>query len=275
MRVAAIQLSSQADVSSNLEATRGWVARAAADGAKLVLLPENFAYFGDETGKRAIAERITTSADTADGPIVACLRALAREHRLWLVAGGMPERSDDEARPYNTCAVFDPEGSVAARYRKIHLFDVSLGDGAAYRESAATMAGAEAVTFTIPGERPLVVGLSVCYDIRFPELYRRLVDQGAEFLVVPAAFTLATGKDHWLVLLRARAIESQTFVLAAAQVGRHGERWTFGKSCLVDPWGEVVAQASEGAGVVVATLDRDYLKAVRRKLPALEHRVLR
>ncbi|MBM4359817.1 MAG: carbon-nitrogen hydrolase family protein [Deltaproteobacteria bacterium] len=275
MRVAAVQLNSQADLASNLEVLRGWVAKAAAAGAALVLLPENFAYFGDEVGKRAIAESLVAAEDASDGPIVRCLRELARRHGCWLVAGGMPERSDDPTRPYNTCAVFGPEGDLAARYRKIHLFDVQLGDGAVYRESVATMPGDEPVTVTVPGGRALVVGLSVCYDVRFPELYRRLADMGAELLVVPAAFTVATGKDHWLVLLRARAIESQAFVLAAAQVGRHGERLTFGKSCLVDPWGEVVAQTSEGPGVLVADLDRTYLDAVRRKLPALEHRVLR
>lgn len=275
MRVAAVQLNSQADLQENLDAVEALVARSAEAGAKLVLLPENFAYFGNETGKRAIAEAIVESDGGSDGPIVTRLRMLARRHGVWLLAGGMPERSGEPLRPYNTCVAVDPEGRIVGRYRKIHLFDVELGDGASYRESDATSPGEDLVTITVPGNRPLVVGLSVCYDLRFPELYRRLSDRGASLIVVPAAFTLATGKDHWLVLLRARAIESQSFVLAAAQAGRHGERLTFGKSCLVDPWGEVVAQASEGAGMVCADVDLDYLDAVRRRLPSLEHRVLR
>jgi predicted amidohydrolase len=274
MRVAAVQLSSQDDVDANLERVSEAVARAAAGGARLVLLPENFAYFGTEAGKRAVAESLRVEGGH-DGPIAARLRALSEEHGVWLLAGGMPERSDEPERPYNTCAVFDPKGRLAARYRKLHLFDVELGAGGSYRESSATTAGDEVACVTIPGEPELVVGLTVCYDVRFPELYRRLVDRGASLVVVPAAFTQATGKDHWLVLLRARAIESQAYVLAAAQWGRHGERLTFGKSCLIDPWGEVVAQASEGVGLVFGELDLPYLAEVRRRLPSLEHRVLR
>ncbi|MBM4375129.1 MAG: carbon-nitrogen hydrolase family protein [Deltaproteobacteria bacterium] len=274
MRVAAVQLSSQDDVRANLLQVSERVARAAAGGARLVLLPENFAYFGSETGKRAHAEPLHVEAGN-DGPIVTTLRSLAVEHGLWLLAGGMPERSDEPERPYNTCAVFEPNGRLAARYRKLHLFDVELGAAGSYRESAATTAGDEVVCVTVPGEPALVVGLTVCYDLRFPELYRRLVDVGANLVVVPAAFTQATGKDHWLVLLRARAIESQCYVLAAAQWGRHGERLTFGKSCLIDPWGEVIAQASEGEGVVIGDVDLSYLADVRRRLPSLAHRVLR
>lgn len=274
MRVAAVQLSSQEDVTKNLSSVGDLVERAAAAGAKLVLLPENFAYFGDEAGKRAVAESLSTVESSSDGPIARALRRLALTHGVWLVAGGMPERSDDEARPFNTCAVFAPNGEVAARYRKIHLFDVDLGSGGTYRESAATTPGSNAVTVTIPGVSPLVLGLSVCYDVRFPELYRELVDRGADLIVVPAAFTQATGKDHWLVLLRARAIESQAYVLAAAQWGRHGERLTFGKSCLVDPWGDVISQASEGTGLVLGEIDTTYIGEVRRRLPSLAHRVM-
>jgi predicted amidohydrolase len=275
MRVAAVQLTSQNEVGANLDRARQLVGRAAAKGARLVLLPENFAFFGDEEGKRAIAETIAIAPSASDGPIVAALRDAAREHSVWLVAGGMPEASADPLRPFNTCAVLAPSGELVARYRKIHLFDVELGDGASYRESAATSRGGEPTVVAIPTESAsLRVGLSVCYDLRFPELYRRLVDLEAELMVVPAAFTLATGKDHWQVLLRARAIESQAFVLAAAQCGKHGSRLTFGKSCLVDPWGEIIAQASEGEGVVVGDVDIDHLARVRQKLPSLRHRVL-
>ncbi len=275
MRVAAIQLTSQPDVTANLARVSELVGRAASAGARLVLLPENFGYFGDEAGKRAAAESLPEVPDGTDGPLGTVLRALAVEHGLWLLAGGMPEVSDEPARPYNTCAVFGPDGRIVARYRKIHLFDVELGATDSYRESAATLPGSESVVFSIPGEDGFVVGLSVCYDLRFPELYRKLVDAGAELLVVPAAFTLATGKDHWTVLLRARAIESQAFVLAAAQWGKHGDRSTYGKSSIVDPWGDVIAQAPEGEGVVVGDLDRAYLAAVRKKLPSLQHRIFR
>ena len=275
MRVAAIQLNSQSDVPRNLAHVEVLVARAASEGARLVLLPENFAYFGDELGKRAVAERLDDAPTSeGDGPIVAAMRELAVRNGVLLLAGGMPETSEDTARPYNTCAVFGPDGRLVARYRKIHLFDVELGDGGSYRESTSTMAGTEPVVFRVPGDDGIVVGLSVCYDLRFPELYRRLIDAGAELLVVPAAFTLATGKDHWTVLLRARAIESQAFVLAAAQCGKHGERLTYGKSVAVDPWGDIIAQTSEGSGIVVAELDRSYLARVRKQLPALQHRVL-
>jgi deaminated glutathione amidase len=231
------------------------------------VLPENFAYFGDEPGKRDVAESLDES-----GPIVSALRDAARAGRVTIIAGGFPERSPEPTRPYNTCAVLGPDGQVLARYRKIHLFDVDLADGASYRESASTSAGDGPVTVAIDAAS---VGLSVCYDLRFPELYRALSRAGAEVLVVPAAFTLLTGKDHWLVLLRARAIEAQAYVVAAAQWGKHPRgRHTFGKSCIIDPWGEIVAQASEGEGVVVAPLDLDYLTRVRKNLPALAHRRL-
>jgi predicted amidohydrolase len=191
---------------------------------------------------------------------------------MWIVAGGMPERSSDVERPFNTCAVVAPDGRVAARYRKVHLFDVDLADGSRYRESASTSAGGEPVVADVAGVK---TGLSVCYDVRFPELYRALSSRGAELLVVPAAFTLLTGKDHWLVLLRARAIEAQAYVVAAAQWGKHPRgRQTFGKSAIVDPWGEIVAQASEGEGVVTAVLDPAYLARVRDNLPSLRHRRL-
>ena len=182
----------------------------------------------------------------------------------------MPEKSDDAARPYNTSVLVSPQGAIAAAYRKVHLFDVSLPDGTSLRESAATSAGAEAVTAEVKGVR---VGLSICYDLRFPELYRRLVDQGARIVTVPSAFTLTTGKDHWHALLRARAIENQVWVLAAAQHGKHPRgRQTYGKSVIIDPWGEVVAQVSEGEGFAVAKLDFEYQDRVRTSLPSLLHR---
>jgi deaminated glutathione amidase len=267
----AVQMSSQGDVSENLAQVEALVGEAARRRASAVLLPENFAYMGDEEGKRGIAEDL----DKGDGVITRALVKLCRAHGVTIVAGGMPERSSDANRPWNTCAVFAPNGALAARYRKVHLFDVDLTDGTKYRESTSTMAGDVPLTplpVDIEGAR---VGLSVCYDLRFPELYRALSSAGAEVLVVPAAFTLLTGKDHWHVLLRARAIESQCYVIAAAQWGKHPRgRHTYGKSCVIDPWGEVIAQASEGEGVVTAELDPAFLERIRANLPALRHRRL-
>jgi predicted amidohydrolase len=269
--VAAIQLSSQADVGANLDRAAGFVAEAARRGAELVLLPENFAFLGgSEEERRAIAEPLGEGGPL-EGPIGRRLADMARTNRVWLLGGGMPERSADRDRPFNTCAVFAPDGRLAARYRKVHLFDVDLAERS-YRESNASSAGDTPVAVDVAG---LKVGLSICYDLRFPELYRALSAAGAEVLVVPAAFTVTTGKDHWHVLLRARAIESQAYVVAAAQWGKHpGGRLTYGKSCIVDPWGEVVAQASEGEGVITAAVDRAYLRRVRQSLPSLQHRRL-
>jgi deaminated glutathione amidase len=268
IELAAVQMSSQDDVSHNLERARALVLEAARKGARLVVLPRNLAYMGPEDGKRAAAE----SLDPPDGTIARTLSMAASDAGVYVVAGGIPERSDDPRRPYNTCAVFAPDGSLLARYRKIHLFNVDLPDGTRLHESAANLAGTEPVAVEVDGFK---LGLSICYDVRFPELYRRLVDLGAQLLVVPAAFTLTTGKDHWHVLLRARAIESQCYVVAPGQWGKHpGSGFTYGKSIIVDPWGEVIAQCSEGEGVCTATASRAYLDKVRASLPSLQHRVL-
>ena len=265
--VAAVQLNSQDDLDKNLERVRARVDEAADRGARVVVLPENFAFFGEEARRAEIAEDLG-----GRGPIVSLLGERARARGIWIVAGGMAERSGEASRPFNTCAVFAPSGEVVARYRKVHLFDVDVPMGGRYRESESTTPGAEPVVAEVAGLR---LGLSVCYDVRFPELYRALSAQGAEALVVPAAFTLHTGKDHWHVLLRARAIESQAYVIAAAQWGKHPRnRQTYGKSCIVDPWGEVIAQATEGEGVVTASFDPAYLAQVRASLPALTHRRL-
>lgn len=269
LRVAAVQMSSQDALRANLDRAADLVTRASDGGAELVLLPENFAYLGPEEGKRSIAEPIEQDAR---GPILDALAAMASRAGAHVIAGGMPERAADLARPYNTCVVIAPDGRITAKYRKMHLFDVEVGDGQRYCESASTTPGDAPVAVEIRGFQ---VGLSVCYDLRFPELYRQLARQGAELLVVPAAFTLATGKDHWHVLLRARAIESQAYVAAAAQWGAHPRgRRTYGKSLVVDPWGDVIAQCPEGEGVIVADVDRTYLTAVRTNLPALRHRRL-
>lgn len=262
---AVAQLQSGDDLNENLATCVRLIARAKARGASFCGLPENFAFFGPERERRDVAEPADGS-----GPILGTLRAAAVEHRIAVLAGGFPERSPDVERPHNTAVLISPDGALSRPYRKIHLFDVEVGDGASYQESRATFAGDEVVVVDLP---PFKLGLSICYDLRFPELYRKLIDHGANLLAVPAAFTLATGKDHWLALLRARAIESQSYVVAPAQCGAHpGNRRTFGKSCIVDPWGDVVAQAAEGEGIAVATLDLAYLEQVRSRLPSLRHR---
>lgn len=266
LTVAALQLNSQADVAQNLESCRQLVSRAAKRGAELVVLPENFAFFGPEADKCQVAEAL------AGGRIATALAAMAKEFRVCVVGGGFPERSADAQRPHNTLLVVGADGVELATYRKIHLFDVELGNAGSYSESAATTPGSTPVVVEVGGFK---LGLSICYDLRFPELYRALSEQGAEVLLVPAAFTLHTGKDHWHVLLRARAIEAQAFVVAAAQHGAHpGARTTYGHALIADPWGTVVAEASDGVGLVTATLERARLQAIRRSLPSLTHRKL-
>lgn len=271
MQVAVIQLNSQEDVEANLGRVRALVLEAGRGGAELVALPENFAFMGEETMKRAIAEEVS---DVAGGRIVSTLRQLAKEAGVWLVGGGMPERSPDPDRPFNTSLLVAPDGKLAAQYRKVHLFDVDLPDGTRLLESGATTAGDEAsvTEFLTKSEGPVGLGMTICYDLRFPELYRRL-GREVRIVTVPAAFTLTTGKDHWHVLLRARAIENQVFVLAPAQHGKHPRgRQTYGKSLVVDPWGDVIAQAAEGEGVAFARLDFAAQDRVRASLPCLTHR---
>lgn len=264
--VSALQLNSQADVAENLDTCRKLVERAARRGAEVVLLPENFAFFGAETDKRQLAESFET------GRISTALRDMARDNGVAVIGGGFPERTADALRPHNALLAVGPNGQDLGAYRKIHLFDVELGGAGSYAESEATSAGSAVAVLDVAGFK---LGTSICYDLRFPELYRALSQQGAEVLLVPAAFTLHTGKDHWHVLLRARAIEAQAFVVAAAQQGAHpGGRNTYGHSLVVDPWGTVIAEAADGVGLVTATLERSRLDAVRRSLPSLKHRKL-
>ncbi len=263
--IAAVQMTSGADKARNVDTAIRWIKRAASMGSKLVGLPENFSWMGPEGDRAAAAEAI-------DGPTLSRMAEVARAHQIALLAGSIPEAGAPGGRFFNTSVLLGPDGARLAVYRKIHLFDVEVGDGARYRESEAVAPGTEVVSADTPAGR---LGLSVCYDLRFPELYRKLVDQGCELLAVPAAFTLMTGKDHWEVLLRARAIENQCYVMAPAQFGQHSEsRRTFGHAMIVDPWGLVIARASEGEGVAVAPVDRELLERVRRNLPCLAHRRL-
>jgi predicted amidohydrolase len=275
LTVAAIQLSSQDDVASNLAQCKHWIERAAQAGAKLVVLPENFAFFGSDALRVGITEPLLkTGSESA--PIQGALSRWARELGITIVGGGMPTQSADAARPFNTAVVFAPDGRLAGFYHKLHLFDVSLADGTQLSESAKTMPGDVDKGLSTLGVQGFQVGLSICYDVRFPELYRGLVDAGAEVLLVPAAFTLHTGKDHWAPLLQARAIESQAWVVAAAQWGAHpGGRRCYGHSMVIDPWGAIIAQSPDRVGFVLATLDHEYQKQVRESVPSLLHRRLR
>ncbi|MCP4037615.1 MAG: carbon-nitrogen hydrolase family protein [bacterium] len=266
VRVAVVQLCSTDDIAANLAATRESIARAASQGAQFIALPENYGYLRREGLPYPCAQDV-------DGEIVSCVRELAREHAVWILGGSFPEAIHDSERVYNCSVLVSPEGTVAATYRKIHLFDVELGrDGGSFRESDAIAAGnrvVDAKTSFGP------VGLSICYDLRFPELYRELAMRGVQFVTVPAAFAPGTGRDHWEVLLRARAIENQVFVVAPAQCGTHSaDRSSYGRSMIVDPWGLVLARAGDEPAVVVADCDIGRLERVREAIPSLENRRL-
>ncbi len=266
-KVAAIQMTSIDDVAKNLERAEALTRAAIADGAALVVLPECFAFLGPEDGKFAIVEPLP-----AGGPILKRFQALAQETRAELVLGGFYEQTPNPRKVRNACVHIGEDGSVRAVYRKIHLFDVDLPDGTKLEESASVVPGDEVV---VTDTRLGKLGLSVCYDLRFPELYRQHVERGATLLTVPAAFTLTTGKDHWHVLLRARAIESQCYVIAAAQTGHHfGTRRSYGHALISDPWGCVLAECGEGEGYALASIDEAALQRVRASLPSLKHRRL-
>jgi deaminated glutathione amidase len=270
LRVGAVQMRSTDDLKANLAIVADLTAKAADQGAQVVALPECFSFLGRGEGdKLKIAEALGSG-----GPVITALRELAIKHRLYMLGGGTPELvPGDSKRTYNTAVVINPGGHVIAHYRKIHLFDVDIPGGATLRESDATAAGDELVVVDIGGAR---VGLSICYDVRFPELYRALVkDKGAEVLMVPAAFTAHTGAAHWHLLLRARAIEDQAWVVAPAQWGRHNEkRESYGHTLVVDPWGTLVDELPTGDGVLMATLHGDAVSQRRAQMPVLRHAVL-
>jgi predicted amidohydrolase len=276
LRVGAVQLRSTHELSANLARCGELTGQAAAEGAQLVVLPECFSFLGRGEGdKHAVAEVLDGKGDQGpQGPVLSGLRELASRYGVWLVGGGTPERvPGDDKRTYNTAVVIDPRGELVARYRKIHLFDVDIPGGAAMRESDSTAPGDELVVVAIAGAP---VGVSICYDVRFPELYRQLVkDMGAEVLLVPAAFTAHTGAAHWHLLLRARAVEDQAWVVAPAQWGRHNDkRESYGHSLIVDPWGAIVAERADGDGVIMATIDGATVEKRRTQMPCLTHAVL-
>ena len=263
---AAIQMTAGNDKAANLERAERLVRVGAARGANLVALPEVYNWRGKRAEQAAAAE-------TLDGESLSLMSRLARELRIHIVAGSITERGDDSSRSYNTSVLLSPDGGRIAAYRKIHLFDVDLPGRVTVRESDSKIAGADVIC----AETPLgAIGLSICYDLRFPELYRRLAFAGARILMVPSAFTFPTGEAHWEPLIRARAIENQAYVIAPAQFGPNIYGYSdYGNSMIVDPWGRVLARAADQEGVVVAPIDLEYQDRVRSELPALKHARLR
>lgn len=265
---AAVQMASSPNVEANLIEAERWVEKAAQLGASLVVLPENFALMGmAETDKLNVAE------DEGKGPIQAFLSATAEKYQVWIVGGTIPLRGNTEGRVRAACLIFDDTGDRAGRYDKIHLFDVDVpGTGEQYRESSTIEPGDRALVLDTPFGR---LGVAICYDLRFPELFRQMADKGMEVLATPSAFTARTGAAHWDLLTRARAVENQCYVIASDQGGFHvNGRETYGHSMIVDPWGKIVSIQPTGAGVVTAAIDLDQLAKVRASFPALKHRRL-
>lgn len=266
MKVSALQLNSQPDLDYNLNLIYPGVKNAANSGADLVALPENFAFMGDEKKRLEQAEKISKEVERS-------LKKWALEFEIYLLGGGYPVPAEN-GKVFNRARLLNPKGETVAVYNKIHMFNVELSETEIYRESDIVQAGKNVVIADLP-EFGMKAGLSICYDVRFPELYRQLAKQGVQILFIPAAFTRPTGKAHWQTLLRARAIENSAFVVAPAQTGKHGKyRETYGHAMIIDPWGNILSDAGEEPGMAMAELKLDDLKEVRRKLPALEHRVL-
>jgi deaminated glutathione amidase len=266
MKVAALQMSSQRNLDANLEQAAALLGEAAAAGVELAVLPENFSYLG-----AVDADRLAVAETPGDGPAQVFIEEQARSLGLWIVGGTIPMR-DGDPRVHSRSLLVAPDGSIAAQYDKLHLFDVVIPENPAesYRESDTTLPGEAPVVAATPIGR---IALTVCYDLRFPALFHRLGLLGMDILVVPAAFTVPTGRAHWLPLLVTRAFESLTFVIAAGQCGKHaGGRLTYGHSSIISPWGQVLAQREEGIGVVAADIDLAVLPDLRQKFPVLRHR---
>lgn len=263
LNVAVIQMNSAEDTAANLVSALDLIDRAANSGARLVVLPEVWPYLGPDEASR-------TAAETIPGPITNQFAERARQHKIYIHGGSIYEVRAGDPGMYNTSFVIDPQGQIIAQYRKIHMFDVVLDGVAQYQESATISPGDELVVVEIDG---VPIGLATCYDLRFPELFRILALRGARAITLPAAFTMTTGKDHWETLIRARAIENGLYMIAAAQWGKHPPgNWCYGRSMIVDPWGTVVATASDGVGIAQADVQLDRVDAVRRQIPSLANR---
>jgi deaminated glutathione amidase len=270
MKVSLVQMNSISDKAANIASAKALIERAVAeDQPDWILLPEQFDWAG---GTRA--DKIANAEALPGGPAYAMAQSLARAYKVFIHAGSIMERIAGDDRIHNTTVVFNRSGDEIARYRKIHLFDVTTPDGVSYKESAGVKPGDAVVTYDCEG---VTVGCSICYDLRFPDLFQALAEKGAGIIALPAAFTLQTGKDHWETLLRARAIETQTYVCAAAQTGSftvgNEQRHTYGHSLVADPWGHVVAKASDGIGVVTTRVDPSVIAKVRQMIPVASHKV--
>ncbi|MFA5679505.1 MAG: carbon-nitrogen hydrolase family protein [Pseudomonas sp.] len=271
MCAAVVQMRATRGLAGNLETAEALVAQACAQGANLVVVPENFAYFGHKPLTELAATEKTAAEKTAAGPARALLARLAREHRIWLLGGTIPVAEPDDAKPYARSLLYSPEGVEVACYDKVHLFDVDVAEtDVRYRESDDYRAGGNAVVADVAG---VGLGLSVCYDLRFPELYRQLAGRGARILAAPSAFTATTGRAHWQLLLRARAVENLCFMLGANLVGRDDKKNpTWGGSAIIDPWGRVLAELDDEEGVAIADLDLREQDDIRRNMPVMDHR---
>ncbi|MGN7613161.1 carbon-nitrogen hydrolase family protein [Magnetococcales bacterium HHB-1] len=267
IRAAVVQLTSGPNRDDNLEKTEQWMNQALKQGAQVIALPENFSFIGCSE-----RDKLEKAEDPLQSPTLQFLRQYAKQKEVWIIGGSIPFSTENRDKVSNSTLLINPQGSVVARYDKMHLFDVNLGKGQTFRESTTIQAGREPVLYQTPWGK---LGLTVCYDVRFPELYRNLSQQGATIFSVPAAFTLSTGKDHWQLLLQARAVENFSYVLAPNQWGVHaGRQRTYGHSMIIEPWGSVIAQVPDGEGVTVAELDQSRITACRKRIPALNHRIL-
>jgi len=269
MKVSLIQMNSVSDKAANIAGAQALIERAVREERPdWVLLPEFFDWAGGSK-----ADKLKYAETFPGGPAYEMARHQALTHRIFVHAGSIMERIEGEERIHNTSVVFNREGEEIARYRKIHLFDVTTPDGTSYKESATVKSGDRVVTYDCEG---VTIGCAICYDLRFPDLFQALAEKGAEVIALPAAFTMQTGKDHWEVLLRARAIETETYICASAQTGSftvgNEQRQTYGHALVADPWGHVVAKASDGVGIVSARLDREQIARARRLIPVAQHR---
>ena len=263
IKIAAVQMSPTGDREGNIKTALELMEKAVGKGAQIIGLPEDFSYVGESEGKLAFA------TDPDKDPAVKALRKFAKENKVAIIGGSIPFKTTSKNKVSNTCLVIDTKGKIAARYDKMHLFDVALDKDYTHKESEHINGGNKVVTVNLFGH---TVGLSICYDVRFPELYRALALRGTKIIFVPSAFTLYTGKDHWETLLRARAIENQCYIVAPAQYGLYKPGiQTYGRTMIVDPWGQVLAVCQDKEDVIVSEIDMDYLEDLRRRMPCLKH----
>jgi len=262
IRVGAVQMDSQNDKKANLQKAEHLIERAASQGAQLVGLPEYFNFIGPENQE-------FEQAETIPGPTTDHLSEIARRHHIWLHGGSILEKVPGQPKMFNTCTLFNPEGEITGKYRKIHLFDIEVKGGPAMTESSTKESGGKVIVCETDLGK---IGLSICYDMRFPELYRIMALKGATLVFVPSEYTLYTGKDHWEPILRTRAIENQCFIIAPAQIGIKPLFQTYGRSLIIDPWGTIIAKASDKETCILAELDMEYLERVRQQVPSLKNR---